>query len=335
MSKILKLREWLTVEEAARRLSISCREDVSEADLLRLALDGHLTLSVHFVNHARGRSVKIEPLNSEASSSQINEHLQDFLSENPQFQSSEEELADFQNFVRLYRGDLLPDGERVLVYEGDGQRPVTLEGVWDLLMLGAEALDVEHAYQHLTGGVPVELVCLGGPLVASPDKSHCFQLLDSYKRDVRPNKNAGTGRPALSKEGREAINRMNQILGLSSGEPTPEREFDWDYETVWYPAAGLPKGHALVVRSAALRELERKLLEPDAEPEKPMHPTERRSVSQIIAALAAASGLDLSAPYAADETLRALAATHGIELPGSPETVVKYLKLAAPHLSKR
>jgi len=135
-----------------------------------------------------------------------------------------------------------------------------LEGVWDLLMLGAEALDVEHAYQHLTGGVPVELVCLGGPLVASPDKSHCFQLLDSYKRDVRPNKNAITGRPALSKEGREAINRMNQILGPSSDEVSPEHEFDWDYETVWYPAAGLPKGHALVVRSAALRELERKLL---------------------------------------------------------------------------
>lgn len=336
MSKILKLREWLTVEEAARRLSISTREEVSVADMLRLALDGHLTLSVHFVNHARGRPIKIKPLNSEASDSKINEHVQDFLRDNPQFQSSAEGLTEFHNFVRLYRGDLLPDGESVLIYEGDGQHPITLEGVWDLLMLGAETLDVEHAYQLLTDGVPVELVCLGGPLVASPDRSQYFQLLDSYKRDVPPSKKAVTGNPPLSKEGREAINRVNQILGASSDKTKqPEHEFDWDYETVWYPAAGLPNGHTLVVRSLALRDLELKLLEPETEHEKPMHPTERRSVAQLMAALAAASGIDLSTPYAADETLRAVAATHGIELPSSPETVVKYLKLAAPYLPKR
>ena len=50
MKKLLKLREWLTVPEAAGHLSILFGEDVTEADVLRLALDGHLTLSVNFVN---------------------------------------------------------------------------------------------------------------------------------------------------------------------------------------------------------------------------------------------------------------------------------------------
>ena len=57
MSKLLKLQKWLTLEQAARHLSGVCGEPVSEADVLRLGLDGHLKLSVYFVNHARGRGV--------------------------------------------------------------------------------------------------------------------------------------------------------------------------------------------------------------------------------------------------------------------------------------
>src|ERR1700739_3911097 len=55
MKKLLNLKKWLTVAGAARHLGILFGEDVSEADVLRLALDGHLTLSVYFVNGARGR----------------------------------------------------------------------------------------------------------------------------------------------------------------------------------------------------------------------------------------------------------------------------------------
>ena len=55
MSKLFQLKEWLNISEAARHLSIVFREQVAEADVLRLALDRQLTLSVNFVNHrARG-----------------------------------------------------------------------------------------------------------------------------------------------------------------------------------------------------------------------------------------------------------------------------------------
>ena len=50
MKKLFNLKKWLTVAEAARHLSILFGEDVSEADVLRLALDGELSLSVHFLN---------------------------------------------------------------------------------------------------------------------------------------------------------------------------------------------------------------------------------------------------------------------------------------------
>lgn len=60
-----------------------------------------------------------------------------------------------------------------------------------------------------------------------------------------------------------------------------------------------------------------------------LHPSERRSAGQIIAALAAMAGLDISTPYKADEALRAGAARHGLTLPSSPETVVKFFKASS------
>ena len=52
LKKLLKLKDWVTVLEAARYLSILFGEDVTEADVLRLALDEHLALSINFVNAA-------------------------------------------------------------------------------------------------------------------------------------------------------------------------------------------------------------------------------------------------------------------------------------------
>lgn len=49
MSKLLKLKKWLTVPEAAERLSTILEDKATEADVFRLALDGHLVLSLLFV----------------------------------------------------------------------------------------------------------------------------------------------------------------------------------------------------------------------------------------------------------------------------------------------
>jgi hypothetical protein len=50
MGKLYNLTEWLTVAEAAAHLTIVFGEEVTEADVLRLALDGRLRLSIYFVN---------------------------------------------------------------------------------------------------------------------------------------------------------------------------------------------------------------------------------------------------------------------------------------------
>lgn len=50
-SRLFQLKDWLTIPEAAKYLSIMFGEKVEESDVLHLALDRHLKLSANFVNH--------------------------------------------------------------------------------------------------------------------------------------------------------------------------------------------------------------------------------------------------------------------------------------------
>lgn len=47
MSKLFKLKRWLTVADAAKHLSTVFGEEVTEADVFRFALEGTLKLSVN------------------------------------------------------------------------------------------------------------------------------------------------------------------------------------------------------------------------------------------------------------------------------------------------
>lgn len=57
--KLFKLKSFLTLEQAAEYLTSILDEPVCVADILQLALDGRLTLSVNFVNHASAHPGKI------------------------------------------------------------------------------------------------------------------------------------------------------------------------------------------------------------------------------------------------------------------------------------
>ena len=48
MNPFEELRPWFMIDEAAKRLSFDTGSKVSEADILRAALDGHLQLSANF-----------------------------------------------------------------------------------------------------------------------------------------------------------------------------------------------------------------------------------------------------------------------------------------------
>jgi hypothetical protein len=149
MKKLLNLKQWLTVADAARHLSILFGEEVTEADVLQLALDEHLKLSVNFVNHASGRRGSVVPLQD------AKRRRTKKIGENGWFYS----------IAGLGIGQ-----DRVIEWDSG---ITELQGIWDLTMLGSERLDVEHRYHALTGGPAVNLVFLDGPIVSRDDGTYC------------------------------------------------------------------------------------------------------------------------------------------------------------------
>ena len=134
MRTLLKLKSWLTLREAASYLSILLGEDVTEADILGLALDGRLTLSVSFLNFTSGQIGKIIPYDEA-----------DLM---PDWSPNGEERMTVINGIQL-------DEERVLSFPYTHTK--IIEGIWDLAMEGDERYDVEDKYQRLVDGPEVEL----------------------------------------------------------------------------------------------------------------------------------------------------------------------------------
>lgn len=163
MSKLFKLKEWLSVSDAAKHLTLSFGEKVSEADVLQLALEGHLKLSIHLVNGAYARRcalVKAEEI-----------------------EWVEVPLPTAGNhFLKM------PVGGSVF-QEGDDVFQVTktitpLEsGIWDLPMIGGERIDVEHRLQQIVSGLEVTAVSLEGIFLKSPD-GDLYEVQSRHEDDL-------------------------------------------------------------------------------------------------------------------------------------------------------
>lgn len=130
-SKLLKLKDWLTVPDAARHLSILFGEEVSEADVLRLALDGKLKLSVKLATSVNARAVKRIPL----------EEVRD--------QECRLACVWFGNEPRV----LMPgySMDIAIVYQLPEHVVILNDEVWDLPMVGQEKFRVKlEEYKRMT-----------------------------------------------------------------------------------------------------------------------------------------------------------------------------------------
>lgn len=136
MNKLFKLKKWLTVPETAKHLSGILEEKVVEADVLRLALDRHLRLSVNLVNGSVAKSGRIIPIHAARKVPSIDPSCDQMIVLG--IQVSPDEIFDLDKDV------------------------VEISGVWDLPMLGGEEIYVEHKYQKATKGPAVTATDLNG-----------------------------------------------------------------------------------------------------------------------------------------------------------------------------
>ena len=140
LGQLLELKEWLTVAEAAQYLHRVLKENVSEADIFRFALNRKLALSVRFPTPVV--AVQLPEKTSQ----------------------------------RIAGGDREFD----LTKEPDIEIVELPEGVYDLPMIGLERYVVEDAYRKLIGGPGVKIddvfMRSPGPFVKSHETGIVFSL---------------------------------------------------------------------------------------------------------------------------------------------------------------
>lgn len=204
MSKLLKLKKWLSLDDAAKHLSTVFDEQIQYSDVLQLALEGHISLSVNLVNMATAKLGHITPANlakvwmfrtgldlcypsimDDKIPNDLGETIRDIISNREISDKSAEQLKDFINEyypdnsqVSLnYKGELLPDESGVIEIDESCQ---TIDGIWDLAMVGSETLDIEHYLMQRIGGPEISKVCLSGVYLIHEDGKTWAQLQESY-----------------------------------------------------------------------------------------------------------------------------------------------------------
>jgi len=192
-SKLLNLRRWVTVEHAARLLSDSFREEVSEADLLMSALEGELKLSIYIPDSTPARLC----LGGIAD-----------VGEPP-------EIKGFQDLYWLGR-----------MLKAEGGICHLNEHLYDLPMIGAERSIVYHYWQQLRGATRQEYI-YGLETVVQGQDVRLYLLQKFYFNDeftvdfvngelsVKPHSGTGDYGPSNGFPiGSELVVRMSALLQL-------------------------------------------------------------------------------------------------------------------------
>ena len=288
-TRLKKLRAWLTISETANYLTLVFAEVVTEADVLRLGLDGQLKLSVQFVNQAYAKRY-CPP--TEEDMRAVREHM-------------ERRIAEVAA-ARAAGLPIPPSTKRVLTPEQRAQREengrvFTLDQaeIYDLPMIGGERLEVEHAFQQMTGGPEVTLINIDGPFVDTEDGTR-LQIQERFDKE-----------------------RLKEPYYSPSN---------------FYPADGLPDGHVLVVRTSVLLDFYQRVLGDSVDArldplDKPLEERERATLLTIIGALASHANLDTSKPSKAAQIIEGLTQDVGARV--AARTIENHLKRIREALERR
>lgn len=149
MNKLFRLKNWLTVEETAKRLSLTMEEDVTATDCLQLALDGHLTISV-LLNESRYAVLSVMEKTTKR------KELSKFI--------VREETDGI--VIRLLDKDrFIPNADLDIEFHEIRRVGNIFEiqhGIYDLPMVGAETYDVMHQFDVEQKREPRTLVDIEG-----------------------------------------------------------------------------------------------------------------------------------------------------------------------------
>ena len=219
-----KFKQWLSLKDAAKQLSEVLGQDFSGADVVRLALEDRLMLSVDFVNRAYANLGHVQPVVD-----------YDIV--------AGDDCEPLPRRVVLWRGNVSCYGvlinEMQVVHLVD--QVTAVQGLWDLPLIGCERLDAQHEYQRLSDGPPVRAA--GGPSLTLVHRAE------------------GVWAQLLMPKDRPTSTPFDEA-SLALRRPFPDTAFSSDFEDAealgeipdgpWWLAPGLPKDSVFVIRTDAI-----------------------------------------------------------------------------------
>ena len=148
MKKFYKLKKWLTIDEAAHRLSIELGEKVTNADVLQLSVDEQLKVSVYFPHSWTGK-------------------ICDLTTDENIIKQNKKEIIGFDGHPFIY-SEYQRCSETEYIKIDDNVREFRA-GVWELKLIGNEKIDLEWQLKEEHGLPIVDIFNLNGFYVKNKD----------------------------------------------------------------------------------------------------------------------------------------------------------------------
>lgn len=238
VSKLFKLKNWMTIKDAAKYLCVAFEDEVSESDVIQLGLEGELVISVDFIGGCYAREGRMV-LPEEAKRINL-----------PPVKGWEDCTA--------FSGIEVVDAEGVEKILEFNDKIVSIEGIYDLAMIGGEVGDLNRRFQILTDGPRVYSNSLNGVFVVNSDGDF-YQLLGEIE----------SGQNKSDSLAKEEVPR-NKIKSEMDG---------------FFPLGMLPVDCSFVVRMQGVNDLLSRISE-GVDENKPVSESERNSMLKMIVAMA-------------------------------------------------
>lgn len=187
MHKLFNLKKWLTIGDAARHLTLLFGEAVSEHDVLQLALDRHLMLSLLFVNTQVARPCAVRAtdqdwfstyaMRTDSVSKAVNAYYSDTVIESP--------------MESIDRGDSVLDVDNQICWlAGHFELPLSFSGYTHVLsafhrLIDGPEVDSRHESRIFVGNGHGDLFLLLERVVGDVNSDTDLASRESYRPATR------------------------------------------------------------------------------------------------------------------------------------------------------
>jgi len=337
MRNLFQLKKHLTILDASRHLTNILKDDVTEADVLELALDGHLKVSVNFVNYVHVRRGEFTGYEN-GSWCLLTQKMKSTLSANhPKYDRDRHNHLSISYFPPSdnlkewpYKKNLDAHDD---LYITLNKEVTTITGTWDLLLIGNERKYIENSIQQLRNGSLVTIERLEGVFLEKDGdiyqlQEHIHKNKKQFGAMAQLKKNIAFHFKNNKINEEDAEKLLNQYM-VAKQELNSDI-FD-DPSNGYFPAPSLPMDCTLVVRTEELQNF-LKLVTESSVLDKPLATSHHTTLLTIIAALCDYSNIEHQMRGASGQISKM---TDEIDASVTDETILAILKKIPEALERR